>query len=85
MANDSAICVDLIVIPALIGLVSKEVDRLVSDPPGPLRFSFDMLQTVRFVPSMGENIKGDLPANGVPKSCFQFSTQVVNLSNRGVN
>ena len=57
MADGAGIFVDLVVIPALVGLVSKEVDLFEA-------LRLDVSQCVRFVPSHGEDIKGYLATDG---------------------
>ena len=55
---------DLIVIAALVGLVAEEVDGAVLDAAD-LLLGFDVLQAVGLVPASGEDVEGDLAADGV--------------------
>lgn len=57
VADGAGIFVDLVVIPTLVGLVSKEVDLFEA-------FRLDVSQCVRFVPSHREDIEGDLATDG---------------------
>lgn len=58
MSHSPRVLVDLIVVAARVRLVAKEVDV---GPP----FRLDVLQRVRLVPTLGEDVKGDLSADGV--------------------
>lgn len=64
VANRPAVLVDLVVVAARKRLVAKEVDRRVVRAVGPLALVLDVLQAVRLVPAVGEDVKGDLPADG---------------------
>lgn len=55
---------DLIIIAAGEALVAEEVDCLVVDA-GDVLLGLDVLQAVSLVPTSGEDIEGDLAANGV--------------------
>ena len=60
MADGPGILIDLIVIPALKGLVAEEVDVLVVDAGEMLSricLCLDMLQAVRLVPAVREDIE----------------------------
>ncbi len=55
---------DLVVVATLHRLVAKEVDGGVLDAAGPLGLVLEVLQAVRLVPARGEDVEGDLAANG---------------------
>ena len=55
---------DLVVVAALVGLVAEEVDGAVLDAAD-LLLGFDVLQAVGLVPASGEDVEGDLAADGV--------------------
>ena len=60
MTRRSRITVDLKIVAAFEALVSEEMDGLVLDarqPFGRVCFSFHMLETVRLVPSVRENVE----------------------------
>jgi hypothetical protein len=59
-----AVAEDLVVVAALESLVAEEVDRLVLDATGALGLVLDVLQAVCLVPAGGEDVEGDLPADG---------------------
>ena len=65
MSNHPRITVKLIIIPTRTRLVAKEVDVLVLDPVGLFGFGFEMLQAIALVPAVGEDIEGDLSADGI--------------------
>lgn len=65
MADGSRVGVDLVVVAALVGLVAEEVDGGVGDSAGLFGFGFEVLEAVGFVPAGGEDIEGDLAADGV--------------------
>jgi hypothetical protein len=46
-------------------LVTPEMNVLVLDAVWPAGLRLDMLQAVRLVPAVWENVEGDLPTNGV--------------------
>ena len=58
------ILIDFIVVPALVRVVAKEVDRRVLDTADVL-FFFEMMQAISLVPSGGEGVEGDLAADGI--------------------
>ena len=65
VTNGSTVFVDLEVVTSFECLVTEEVDICILDSTeGFLRLK--MLEAVRFVPTGGENIKGDLPADRIP-------------------
>ncbi len=64
MANGAGIGVNLIVVAADGSLVAKEVDVLVRDAALLLGIGLEVLQAVGLVPAGGEDVKGDLAANG---------------------
>ena len=65
MSHSSWILVDFVVVAALVGLVAEEVDGGVFDTTWQVLLVLDMLQTVGLVPALGEDIEGDLAADGV--------------------
>lgn len=65
MSDCPIVCVDLVVVPALMGFVAEEMDRCIVYTAD-LLFCFDMPQAVGLIPSRWKNIKGDLAANGEP-------------------
>ena len=64
MANSARVLEDLVVVAALVGLVAEEVDGAVLDAAD-LLLGFDVLQAVGLVPASGEDVEGDLAADGV--------------------
>lgn len=64
VANGSLVAEDLVVVAALEGLVTKEMDVLVGDSVGLLGLVFEVAQAVSLVPASGEDIEGDLAADG---------------------
>lgn len=68
MTRRPGILIYLIVITTLKALIAEEVDRLVVDTGkvlGRISFSPDVLQAVCLVPTLREDIEGDLAADGV--------------------
>ena len=63
MPHRPAILIDLVIITPLIRLIAKEVNSRVIDAAD-LLFIFDMLQAICLVPASGEDVEGDLAANG---------------------
>lgn len=63
MADGSLVAEDLVVVAALEGLVTEEVDVLVRDA-AVSSVILEVLETVSLVPASGEDIEGDLTANG---------------------
>lgn len=66
MADCARVDVDLVVVAALKGLVAEEVDLGVLDAAGPLGVVLEVLEAVRLVPAGGEDVEGDLAADGEP-------------------
>lgn len=64
VANGARVLEDLVVVAALVGLVAEEVDGAVLDAAD-LLLGFDVLQAVGLVPASGEDVEGDLAADGV--------------------
>lgn len=64
MTDSARVRKDLIIIAAGEALVAEEVDCLVVDA-GDVLLGLDVLQAVSLVPTSGEDIEGDLAANGV--------------------
>lgn len=64
VADSARVLEDLVVVAALVGLVAEEVDGAVLDAAD-LLLGFDVLQAVGLVPASGEDVKGDLAADGV--------------------
>lgn len=58
------VLVDLVVVAALERLVAEEVDRRVGDAPRLLGLGLEVLQAVGLVPAGGEDVEGDLAADG---------------------
>ena len=68
MTDRPRIFVDLVVVAALKTLVAEEVDVLVVNAREMLSricLSLYVLQAVSLVPTVGEDIEGDLAANGI--------------------
>ena len=63
MPHRPAILIDLIIITPLIRLIPKEVNSRIIDAAD-LFFILEMLQAVCLVPAGGEDVEGDLAANG---------------------
>ena len=59
MPHRPCILKNLIIIPALVRLIAKEMNRRVLDPTA-LLFRLHVFQAVRLVPARGEDIKGEL-------------------------
>jgi hypothetical protein len=64
VANGARVLEDLVVVAALVGLVAEEVDGAVLDAAD-LLLGFDVLQAVGLIPASGEDIEGNLAADGV--------------------
>lgn len=64
VTDGPGVLVDLIVVAALEGLVAKEVDGGVLDATGPLGLVLEVLEAVGLVPAGGEDVEGDLAADG---------------------
>ena len=64
MADGAGVLEDLVVVAALVRLVAEEVDGAVLDAAD-LLLGFDVLQAVGLVPASGEDVEGDLAADGV--------------------
>lgn len=67
MPHRPRIRINLPVIAALEGLVAEEMDCLVPDAGaalGGVGLGFDVAEAVRLVPAGGEDVEGDLPADG---------------------
>ena len=64
VTNSARVLENLVVVAALVGLVAEEVDGAVLDAAD-LLLGFDVLQAVGLVPASGEDVKGDLAADGV--------------------
>lgn len=63
MADCPRILVNLIVVPTLKTLIAEEVDVLVVDAREMFRwvcFGLDVLQAVRLIPAVREDVEGDL-------------------------
>lgn len=58
------VLVDLVVVAALERLVAEEVDRRVGYASRLLRLGLEVLQAVGLVPAGGEDVEGDLTADG---------------------
>lgn len=63
VADGPLVAKDLVVVAALKGLVTKEVDVLVSDT-AVSGVVLEVLEAVGLVPTSGEDVEGDLTANG---------------------
>ncbi len=64
VADRPGVAEDLVVVAALGGLVAEEVDGRVLDAARPLGLVLQVLQAVRLVPAVGEDVEGDLAADG---------------------
>lgn len=64
MTNSPRILVNLVVVAALERLVAEEVDGGVLDAVGLLGLVLEVLQAVGLVPAGGEDVEGDLAADG---------------------
>lgn len=64
MTRRALILIDLEIVPPLGGLVAEEMHGGVVDA-GDVFFRGQVLQAVGFVPAGGEDVEGDLPADGV--------------------
>ena len=63
MPHRPTILIDLIIIAPLIRLIAKEMNSRILDPAN-LFFFFQVLQAVGLVPAGGEDVEGDLAADG---------------------
>lgn len=70
VANGSLVAEDLVVVAALERLVSEEMDLLVADSVGLLGLVFKVVQAVGLVPAGGEDVEGDLAADGEAACMF---------------
>lgn len=73
VADSPGVLVNLVVVAALEGLVAKEVDGGVLDAVGLLGLVLEVLQAVGLVPAGGEDVEGDLAADG---EAVRFSVSV---------
>ena len=64
MADGAGVAVDLVVVAAGEGLVAEEVDRLILDAAGELGLGLEVPEAVGLVPAGGEDVEGDLAADG---------------------
>lgn len=64
VANGPGVVENLPVVAALKCLVAEEVDVLVGDAVGLLGLVLEVLQAVGLVPAVGEDVEGDLAADG---------------------
>lgn len=64
MARRALVGENLVVVAAGRGLVAEEVDRLVGNAVGLLGLVLEVAQAVGLVPTVGEDVKGDLAPNG---------------------
>jgi len=64
MPHGPLILMNLIIIAAFVRLVAEEVNRRVLDTAD-FFFFVEVLQAVGFVPAGGEDVEGDLAADGV--------------------
>ena len=65
VADGARVLEDLVVVAALVRLVAEEVDRGVVDAARQVLLVRDVLQAVRLVPALREDVEGDLAADGV--------------------
>lgn len=65
VAGGGRVIEDFPVIATLEGLVAEEVDGFVLDAARPLGLVSDVTKTVGLVPAVGEDVEGDLAADGV--------------------
>ena len=66
MADRSRVIVDLIIVPALVCLVTEEMYRRVCHAAWLLGLVLEMLKAIGLVPASGEDVEGDLAADGIP-------------------
>lgn len=64
MPDGALVDVDLVVVAALFRLIAEEVNGCVVDA-GERLLVCDVLEAVCLVPAAGEDVEGDLAANGV--------------------
>lgn len=64
MPDGPAVGVDLVVVAALEGLVTEEVDGGVGHAAGLPRVVLEVGEAVGLVPAGGEDVEGDLAADG---------------------
>lgn len=83
MANGSLVAEDLVVVAALERLVSEEMDVLVGDSVGLLGLALEVVQAVGLVPAGGEDVEGDLAADGEAACMFVSGAQVEKLKDGG--
>jgi hypothetical protein len=68
VANRAWVLVDLVVVAALVGLVAEEVDGGVLDAIRLLGVGLEVAQAVGLIPAGGEDVEGNLAADGVTVS-----------------
>lgn len=83
MADGPGVAVDLVVVAAGEGLVAEEVDRLVLDA-AVLGLALEVLEAVGLVPAGGEDVEGDLAADGEAVARASVSLPVFSAHARGV-
>ena len=64
MADRAIVGEDLVVVATGVRLVAEEVDGLVGDAVGLLGLALEVAQAVGLVPADGEDVEGDLAADG---------------------
>lgn len=64
VADGAGILVDFVVVATLGRLVAEEVNVVVGDAVGLLGLGLEVLEAVCLVPAGGEDVKGDLSADG---------------------
>jgi hypothetical protein len=64
VANGAWVLVNLVIIAALEGLVTEEVDGGIGDAAGLLGLVLEVLEAVPLVPALREDVEGDLATDG---------------------
>ena len=73
VARGPLVAVNLPVVAALEALVAEEVHRLEGHAAGLGGLGFEVLETVRLVPAGGEDVEGDLAADGKAASLLSVT------------
>ena len=65
MTLDARIAVDLPVVPAFVRLVTEEMNVSILDSAWEILLILQVLEAIGLIPALGEDIEGDLAADGV--------------------
>jgi hypothetical protein len=81
VAHGARVLKNLVIVAAFVRLVAEEVDGAVLDAAD-LLLGFHVLQAVRLVPARGEDVEGDLAADGVTVTWNSLANVVAQWNSR---